>query len=90
VEQFRESTGREAYRPGRRTEPARRAEELCRQVQQALGQLTDEPPEYFLVLREMEGCSYEMIAEILDLRWGRCGAESTARDCNCARNFARN
>lgn len=44
-------------------------EERCRQVRQAISQL---PEEYrvVLVLREMDGCCYETIAEILDLPVG--------------------
>jgi RNA polymerase sigma-70 factor, ECF subfamily len=43
--------------------------ELCRQVRQALRKLSDEHRK-ILVLREIEGCDYENIAEILDLPVG--------------------
>ena len=43
--------------------------EQVEQVQTALGQLGDEPRQ-ILVLREIEGCSYETIAEILTLPVG--------------------
>jgi RNA polymerase sigma-70 factor, ECF subfamily len=45
------------------------SQERCRQVRQALGQLSDEHRK-ILVLREIEGCGYETIAEILDLPVG--------------------
>ena len=45
------------------------AAERCRQVRHALGQLSDEHRN-ILVLREIEGCEYESIAEILDLPIG--------------------
>ncbi len=51
--------------------PAERLDrkERCGQVRQAIAQL---PPEYrtVLVLREIDGCDYETIAEILDLPIG--------------------
>jgi RNA polymerase sigma-70 factor (ECF subfamily) len=43
--------------------------ERCRQVRHALKQLSDEHRK-ILVLREIEGCGYETIAEILDLPIG--------------------
>jgi RNA polymerase sigma-70 factor, ECF subfamily len=51
--------------PGERME----RDERCRQVRHAISQL---PEEYrvVLVLREMDGCCYETIAEILDLPVG--------------------
>ena len=52
-------------------DPAERLErkERCRQVRHAIGQL---PEEYraVLVLREMDGCCYDTIAEVLDLPVG--------------------
>ncbi|MGA2796633.1 MAG: sigma-70 family RNA polymerase sigma factor [Thermoguttaceae bacterium] len=45
------------------------SQERCRQVRHALGQLSDEHRK-ILVLREIEGCGYETIAEILDLPVG--------------------
>lgn len=44
-------------------------QERCGQVRQALGRLSDEHRK-ILVLREIEGCEYESIAEILDLPIG--------------------
>ena len=44
-------------------------EERCRQVRQAISQLAEEH-RVVLVLREMDGCCYETIAEILDLPVG--------------------
>ncbi len=44
-------------------------QETVDQVQQALGELEDEFRQV-LVLREMDGCSYEAIAEMLDLPVG--------------------
>lgn len=69
VEQLRESGGQEPVDghsgPGDRLEQAERA----RQVQQALGSLTEEH-RVVLVLREIDGCCYETIAEILELPVG--------------------
>jgi RNA polymerase sigma-70 factor (ECF subfamily) len=44
-------------------------DERCRQVRQAIGELSDEH-RAILVLREIEGFTYETIAEILDLPVG--------------------
>lgn len=44
-------------------------QERCRQVRHALKQLSDEHRKV-LVLREIEGCNYETIAEILDMPVG--------------------
>jgi RNA polymerase sigma-70 factor (ECF subfamily) len=44
-------------------------QERCRQVRQALKQLSDEH-RTVLVLREIEGCDYETISEILDVPVG--------------------
>ena len=43
--------------------------ERCRQVRRAIGQLTEEY-RAVLVLREIDGCCYETIAEVLDLPLG--------------------
>ena len=51
--------------PGERLE----REERCRQVRHAISQLPEEH-RVVLVLREMDGCCYETIAEILDLPVG--------------------
>jgi RNA polymerase sigma-70 factor (ECF subfamily) len=51
--------------PGERLE----REERCRQVRHAISQLAEEH-RVVLVLREMDGCCYEAIAEILDLPVG--------------------
>jgi RNA polymerase sigma-70 factor, ECF subfamily len=69
VEQTRELTGEEP--PGRLASPSDRLEqqERAAQVQAALATLSDEH-RTVLVLREMEGCSYEAIGEILDLPVG--------------------
>ena len=45
------------------------ATERCRQVREAISQLPEEH-RVVLVLREMEGCCYETIAEMLDLPVG--------------------
>lgn len=69
VEQTRESTGQEpvdtADGPDRRLAQHERAE----QVHAALAALTDEH-RTILVLREMDGCDYEAIGEILNLPVG--------------------
>ena len=51
--------------PGERLE----REERCQQVRHAISQLAEEH-RVVLVLREMDGCCYETIAEILDLPVG--------------------
>ena len=60
-----EGTREAADGPGERLE----REERCRQVRQAISQLAEEH-RMVLVLREMDGCCYETIAEILDLPVG--------------------
>lgn len=69
VEQVREATGQEPLdlHPG----PHHRLEqaERCRQVREAIAGLTDEH-RVIVVLREIDGCCYETIAEILDLPIG--------------------
>lgn len=69
LERLRETTGQEpvdrAEQPSDRIEQ----EERHRQVRDAISQLEEEY-RVVLVLREMEGCCYERIAEILDLPVG--------------------
>jgi len=69
VEQNRESTGQEPV--GNSASPSDRMEqqERVQQVQAALATLSDEHRQ-ILVLREIEGCDYDTIAEILDLPVG--------------------
>jgi RNA polymerase sigma-70 factor (ECF subfamily) len=69
VEYVRETTGQEPAdsRPG----PEQRLEEAerRRQVEQAIATLSEEH-RVVLVLREIDGCCYETIAEVLDLPIG--------------------
>ena len=69
VEQVRDLTGGEPL--DRADTPAEELErrERGRQVRQALGELSEEH-RAILVLREIDGCCYETIAEILDLPIG--------------------
>lgn len=69
VEQVRESSGQEPV--GVEADPGDRLEQEERQqlVREAIAQLSEEH-RVVLVLREMEGCCYESIAEILDLPVG--------------------
>jgi len=69
VEQAKEFSGEEP--PGRGAQPAERLEqqERASQVQAALATLSDEH-RTILVLRELDGCCYDTIAEILDLPVG--------------------
>jgi RNA polymerase sigma-70 factor (ECF subfamily) len=69
VEQAREVTGTEPVDEG--DAPSERLErgERVAQVQEALNSMSEEH-RAILVLREMEGCCYETIAEILDLPVG--------------------
>ena len=69
VEQIREATGEEPI-DGQVNPPERlEQDERCRQVRQAIAALSEEH-RTVLVLREMDGCCYETIAEILQLPIG--------------------
>jgi RNA polymerase sigma-70 factor (ECF subfamily) len=69
VERARETTGQEPV--DRRAGPTERAEqeERCRQVREAIASLSEEH-RAVVILREIDGCCYETIAEILDLPVG--------------------
>ena len=69
VEQVRENSGQEPVDPA--LEPIERIEqdERVSQVREAIAQL-DEEFRSVLVLREIDGCCYETIAEILELPIG--------------------
>ena len=69
VDHAREASGAEPIENG--DGPAERLErkERCRQVRHAIYQLSDEH-RVVLVLREIDGCCYETIAEMLDLPVG--------------------
>ncbi len=69
IDQLRERSGEEIQ--GGELEPAEQVlrSEQVRQVREAIGSLNDEY-RAILVLRELEGCCYETIAEILDLPLG--------------------
>lgn len=69
VEHGRETTGEEPLDHGDAPEDRLLRQERAGQVQQALTALSDEY-RAVLVLREMEGCCYETIADILDLPIG--------------------
>jgi len=69
VEQTRETTGQEPV--DRQADPSEQAEqeERCRQVREAIAALSEEQRSV-VILREIDGCCYETIAEILDLPIG--------------------
>lgn len=69
LEQTRETTGQEPV--DGQADPSQQAEraERCRQVREALAALSEEHRS-ILTLREIDGCCYETIAEILDLPIG--------------------
>jgi RNA polymerase sigma-70 factor (ECF subfamily) len=69
VDHARQTTGQEPV--DRRPGPGERAEqaERCRRVRQAIDALGEEH-RAVLILREIDGCCYETIAEILDLPIG--------------------
>ena len=69
VEQLREASGEEPI--DGRAGPADRVEqeERCRQVQQAIAALSEEH-RAVVVLREIDGCCYDTIAEVLELPIG--------------------
>lgn len=69
VEHSRELTGAEPIDTGEAPSERLEREERAGQVRQALSVLSDEHRS-ILVLREVEGCCYETIAEILDLPIG--------------------
>lgn len=69
VEQHRETAGVEPLEDGEAPEERILREERAELVASALKQLSDEH-RAILVLREMEGCCYETISEILDLPVG--------------------
>lgn len=69
VERLREATGEEPADVQPSPPECLEQEERCRQVQQAIAGLGDEY-RAVLVLREIDGCCYETIAEILDLPVG--------------------
>lgn len=69
VEQHREAAGVEPLDDGESPDDRVLRDERAEQVGAALKQLSDEH-RAILVLREMEGCCYETISEILDLPVG--------------------
>ncbi len=69
VEQIRETTGQEPIDGHGGPEQRLEQEERGRQVQQALAGLSEEH-RTVLVLREVDGCCYETIAEVLDVPVG--------------------
>jgi RNA polymerase sigma-70 factor (ECF subfamily) len=69
VEQSHLQSGREPADDGEDPTERLQREERCRQVRQAIGELSDEH-RAVLVLREIDGCCYETIAEMLDLPVG--------------------
>jgi RNA polymerase sigma-70 factor (ECF subfamily) len=69
VEQNRELTGEEPEDDGERVDENLLREERAVLVQRALGKLSDEHRS-IIVLREVEGCDYDHIADILDLPVG--------------------
>jgi RNA polymerase sigma-70 factor, ECF subfamily len=69
IEKARLQDGREAVDGGEGPAERLLRGERCRQVRQAIGKL-DEEHRAVLVLREIDGCCYETIAEILDLPIG--------------------
>jgi len=69
VEQIHEATGEEPVDGQAGPDQQVEQEERCRQVRQAIAAL-DEEFRSVLVLREIDGCCYETIAEILDVPIG--------------------
>jgi RNA polymerase sigma-70 factor (ECF subfamily) len=69
VEQVRETTGQEPIDGQSGPDERLEQEERARQVQQALAALSDEH-RTVLVLREIDGCCYETIAEVLGVPVG--------------------
>ncbi len=69
VEHARETSGLEPMDSGNGPTERLERDECCRQVRQAIGQLSEEH-RVVLVLREIDGCCYETIANILELPIG--------------------
>ncbi len=69
IEWNRETTGQEPVASGADAHQQLEQAERCEQVQQAIAQLSEEH-RAVLVLREIDGCCYETIAEILELPIG--------------------
>jgi RNA polymerase sigma-70 factor (ECF subfamily) len=69
VEQARESSGLEPVDSQLGPEDRLQQDERCRQVRQAIAGLSEEH-RAVLVLREIDGCCYETIADVLDLPIG--------------------
>lgn len=69
VDAARESTGQDPVDPGPPPDARLQRHEQALQVQEALARLSDEH-RAILVLREIEDCSYDQIAEMLDLPLG--------------------
>ena len=69
VEYARETSGLEPMDDGNGPTERLEQKECCRQVRQAIGQLSEEH-RMVLVLREIDGCCYETIANILELPIG--------------------
>ena len=69
VDRVREVSGEEPVEPGIGPADKMERDERCRQVRAAIAGLTEEH-RTVIVLREIDGCCYETIAEILDLPVG--------------------
>jgi len=69
VEQNREVSGSEPIDDEQGPDEVLEQDERCQQVREAIAQLPDDYREV-VVLREIDGCCYETIAEILDLPIG--------------------
>ena len=69
VEHIRETTGMEPIDDGDGPTEKLERDERCRQVRQAIAELSEEHRD-ILVLREIDGFCYETIADILDLPVG--------------------
>jgi RNA polymerase sigma-70 factor (ECF subfamily) len=69
VEHARETSGLEPMQPGDGPTETAQRKERRRQVRQAIAELSEDHRSV-LVLREIDGCCYETIAEVLDLPIG--------------------
>lgn len=69
VERVRETSGTEPMDTIEQPSELVERDERCRQVRQAIGRLSDEH-RVVMVLREIDGCCYETIADILGLPIG--------------------
>ena len=84
IERVRQSCGREPSEPGEGPEGHAKQKETCQKIRAAIAQLPEQQ-RWVVVLREIDGCDYQTIADILQLPIGTvrsrlCRARLALRD----------